>query len=337
MAEDAHNPMNQDQPFQAPASPPAAPESSPEPDVVDTLPADQQAELDGFIDQYLPPGDEVAGDDGSDDTTQAEAAPPSQPSAAAETPTSAPSAPSDPAPEPAPDTVQPTYRIGDQLLTAQQIIEQGYFNDIIARAAQQPAQQPAQEPATQQQITSESLRQAYEPMVDSLVQQGYLTADFVDTNPQEAAGFAYLVQQHQQMAALLDQIYPYIAQQARTQQTSGIEQTLTDGMQDVAARGEIYQDLQRPEKQQEFRQWLIDYLNPTIGQLTPDFLARAYIMHSYEALQQAANGTPAAPATTPPDNVALASAEQGSARVGTEPPAPTEPWADLLEGYLPTA
>lgn len=326
MAEDRHNPLNQE-----PATP-----SSPEPEdnLIDHVPEPQQQEFESFVDDLMGGGSEPP--EVPDDEPVIPTGP-VEPEPVAAHPAEIPQTPQEPtAPEvehpaePAevPTVPQPRYRVGDQLLTAQEIIEQGHFNDIMMRAQQ--AQQPAQpEPQQPQALTSDVLAAQMQPHVDQMIRNGFISGDFADSFPQEAAGYAYLVNIVNQLTSQVTQSSQFVSQQARRQEVNEAGQFLDSQINEAAAAGGIYADM---AKNAEFRQWVIDYLNPQMGQVNPEFLQYAWVgyhRNMLNTLQTQAAQSPTAPI---PPEIAQARAENGSARMGQGPAAPVPQWADLLEG-----
>lgn len=333
MAEDRHNPLNEGEPS-------GAPESDLDDVLIDHMPQDQVDEFEAFVSEEL--GLESSDDTGQQDTG-VEPEEPSEPrvqesaggggdSPQGDGPLQPPSdAP--PSAPPASQEVVPRYRVGDQLLTAQELIEQGYLNDLITYAAQQSQQQTQQQPQ-QAQDDPDAVLEQYLPVVDNLVKQGYVESAFAENYPRAMAGFAYLLSQLNETRQYAQQSYQYVHQRQGETQREMVERKVNEAFDTAASAGEFYAPLKNPEERTKFQEWFVKSLNPTFDQVTPEFVQQQFLAYNYKSLQALNNAqktqSPAQPAA------ALASSENGSSRSHGVRTVPEEPWADLIQGFLPS-
>ena len=323
MAEDRNNPLNDT----------AAPvDKDMGFDILDDMPQSSRDEFESFIDAELGADPSVGRSDsereGEDDDPEAadETGPeitaesvgldvpePAQPQAAVAPPQ--PVAPAQPVPR---------WQVGNELLTAQEIIERGHFNNIMAYATQLNQRQVAPEPPPQ--VTPEQLVEQYRPMVDSLIDQGYIEPSFADTYPGITAGFIHLLQENNALRQRVDVSHGFVQNQERQQQIDHVNKTIDDAIDNAAGRGELFARLKDHGEREKFRSWLVE-TDPKFGQINGDFVARLYLAYNYNAAQETAKRAAKPRARSP--ETAQASSEAGATRAGHGNAAAEEPWADM--------
>lgn len=197
------------------------------------------------------------------------------------------------------------------------------LEELKAKAA--PAE-PLVAEAAPKPPTPEEIRRHYEPEMVKVVEEGYLSREFVEDYPGDVAQMLYhrdiLYNVSQKLVALEQWASSTIGQQRNTAAESHLNSLL-----DIVAEGGVhFQPLKDPEVRKAFRGYL-DQVNPMCNvDNVKDVISQQYLAFNHQAVLAALTGGASAPnpgaltppaATTPAPPRNLTMGEHGGTRAGS--------------------
>lgn len=287
-----------------------------------------------------------------------EAEPPPQPPARRE-PRQEPAEQEEPEETPPAAAKDKTVEWQGEILTVDQFVERGHLDALRrtqdkyvelqekhAAVLEREREQRAKPAETEQpkQLTQEEILREYLPEAKKAAQAGYLSSDFVESWPDEAAQMCFyrdLVEDSRLRLVRVENLMGQLIKQG----TSQVWQQHMSRMFDVLAQREdqdlpkgFFEPLNHPQVRKEFLDYLVE-LGPRGDQLTgekaQEFLARQYVAYSRDAYakalsqqKQPGNGKPAQ-RTPAQARKAQAAGEQQGARTA-RPETETAPTQDRI-------
>jgi len=234
---------------------------------------------------------------------EAEAEPEPEPEAA---PEAGPEPEEEPtAPEGEPEPAEPpkrTYKYRGREYTLDEMVKLGILEDVLtsaeqlphlqkkylevlekARAADAAKPQPGPTEAQPQPAapSPEVVVAQCEPLVRTLVDQGYVEEDFVQAYPRYAAAQAYAYQELQQVKVLLAQVLDYLSREHMARMGQTVRGQLESIFDQLAQQGGYFSGLADRAARDAFVKYLAD-LNIEAGKISPDLVAREWVAFNYE-------------------------------------------------------
>jgi len=180
-----------------------------------------------------------------------------------------------------------------QELSLDEIIEQGLLEKIITTANQFPNLQKkyqenlekiagkqldkpteAAPPAAPTPITQEQIRNAYAPVLKTIVEQGYLEPDFAEAYPDVATNLMYYRDRMESAEEKMLYVIEWIKAESSMRDANRVRGLLESTIDILAAKGQgdkpdpLFKALIDPPTRDAFTEWLKTDVDPKVGSLT---------------------------------------------------------------------
>lgn len=195
--------------------------------------------------------------------------------------------------------------------------------------------EPAAEVAVPKPPTPEEIRRHYEPEMEKVVNEGYLSREFVDDYPTDVAQMLYHRDILYNLTKQVNELATWANSTVGQQRNMAAESHLNSLMDKVAEKGVHFQPLKDPEVRQAFRGYL-NQVNPMCNaQNVEEVISQQYLAFNHQAVLAALTGGAAvspnpapgasAPAVSAPQRN-LAMGEHGGTRPGSPAQAKVDPF-----------
>lgn len=222
------------------------------------------------------------------------------------------------------------YKIGDREITEEE------FNNLETTAKQLPtlqkkyletlekqtttptattAKPPA--PAAPPVITQAQIRQAFMPMLQKVVELGYIEADFAEAYPDVGVGLMFFRSTIEEMDRKLGLVVDWIKAEIDKREAVSVESLIDKSIDAVLALNEpTSEKLKKSEIRAEFVAWLKNDVDPKIDKITPENMGKFWFAYNSDELR-AAMTQQIKKAEKPPVTNAKAKGDGSASRTGS--------------------
>lgn len=241
------------------------------------------------------------------------------------------------------EATAPPVKTSEELLEENQARQVAHFQKLYEEKVKEleelKAKAPPVEPVAAVQApkppTPEEIRRHYEPEVERVVEQGYMSREFVDDYPNDVAQLLYHRDILYNAVKKVEELSQWASNTVGQQRNTAAESNLNSLMDKVAEKGVHFQPLKDLEVRKAFRGYL-DQVNPMCNaDNVEEVISQQYLAFNHQAVLAALSGgttapnpdpgsiAPAAPAA-PSRNLAMG--EHGGTRAGGQSPGKKDPF-----------
>jgi hypothetical protein len=216
---------------------------------------------------------------------------------------------------------------------------QKLYEDLKRELDEVKAKAPPAEPVAAVQApkppTPEEIRRHYEPEAERVVEQGYMSREFVDDYPNDVAQLLYHRDILYNAVKKVEELSQWASNTVGQQRNTAAESNLNSLLDKVSEKGFHFQPLKDPEVRKAFRGYL-DQVNPMCNaDNVEEVISQQYLAFNHQAVLAALSGGTAAPSpnsgsiapaasVAPPLNLTMG--EHSGTRTGGPGPGKKDPF-----------